>query len=162
MKIYKIRRIQFLPVSLEDAWNFFSSPVNLARITPAYMKFQIQYMSGGNEMYAGQIIRYKIYILPGIPVNWTTEITHVQQPSYFVDEQRFGPYALWHHQHHFRKVPGGIEMTDEVNYALPFGLLGRIVHALFVGHKVNAIFDHRFKTLSELFNEKKTSYRKSA
>ncbi len=153
MKIYNLHRKQFLPISLPEAWDFFSSPRNLAKITPDHMGFKIQYISGGDKTYAGQIIRYKIQILPGISSGWTTEITHVQEPHYFVDEQRFGPYALWHHQHHFKEVPGGVEMTDEVNYAIPLGVLGRLAHWIFVGREVNRIFDYRFKKLEEFFKK---------
>lgn len=85
-------------------------------------------------------------------MNWMTEITHVEEPHYFVDEQRFGPYALWHHQHHFKEVDGGIEMTDEINYAIPFGLLGRAANWLFVEREVNRIFNHRFSILEKYFS----------
>lgn len=118
------------------------------------MGFHILYVSGGEKTYAGQIIRYKVQVFPGIKMHWVTEITHVNEPVYFVDEQRFGPYPLWHHQHHFKEVPGGVEMTDEVNYAIPLGLLGRIANALFVGREVNRIFDYRFKILEAYFKAK--------
>lgn len=117
------------------------------------MGFKILYKSGGNTMYEGQIIRYKINVLPLIPMHWVTEITHVNNSQYFVDEQRFGPYALWHHQHWFKEVAGGVEMTDEVNYAIPLGPLGRLAHWLFVGREVNAIFNHRFQTLEKFFSK---------
>jgi ligand-binding SRPBCC domain-containing protein len=117
------------------------------------MGFKILYISGGEKTYAGQIIRYHVNVLPGIKVHWVTEITQVQELNYFIDEQRFGPYALWHHQHHFKEVPGGVEMTDEVNYAIPLGWLGQLAHLLFVGREVNRIFDHRYQTL-ELFFKK--------
>ncbi len=119
------------------------------------MGFEIQYISGGNKTYPGQVITYKIKILGGIKVNWVTEITHVQEPNYFVDEQRFGPYALWHHQHHFKAVGNGVEMVDEVNYAIPLGFLGRFAHWLFVGRQVNRIFEHRYKTLEAYFSKHK-------
>ncbi len=151
MKIYNLKRTQFLPISIEEAWDFFSSPANLSRITPEHMGFKILYFSGGPKMYPGQVIRYLVYGLPGIPMNWMTEITHVLEPYYFADEQRFGPYALWHHQHHFREVEGGVEMTDEVNYAIPFGILGRLANWLFVGREVNPIFDYRFRVLESYF-----------
>ena len=151
MKIYNIKRVQFLPISLEEAWEFFSSPRNLSKITPAKMNFRILYMSGGDKTYAGQLIRYKVNVLPGISVHWVTEITQVKELNHFIDEQRFGPYALWHHQHHFKAVPGGVEMTDEVNYAIPFGILGTLAHLIFVGREVNAIFEHRFKVLEAYF-----------
>ena len=152
MKIYNLTREQFLPITLQEAWDFFSSPTNLAKITPAHMKFKILYISGGNKAYAGQIIRYKINVLPFLPMHWVTAITQVKEPLHFIDEQRFGPYALWHHQHHFKEVAGGILMTDEVNYAIPLGLLGRLAHWLFVGKEVNTIFEHRFKALEDFFS----------
>lgn len=121
------------------------------------MGFRILYLSGNGKMYPGQIIRYKVQGIPGVNMHWVTEITHVKEPFYFVDEQRFGPYALWHHQHHFREVKGGVEMTDEVNYALPLGPLGILAHALFVKRELNRIFDYRFKKLEELFEGKTLS-----
>ncbi len=151
MKLYTLKKTQFLPITLKEAWNFFSTPANLAKITPEHMGFHIRYMSGGTKMYTGQIIRYTVRVLPYFAVNWVTEITHVDEPFYFVDEQRFGPYTLWHHQHHFKEVPGGVEMTDEVNYVIPLGLLGRIAHWLFVGREVNAIFAHRYAVLEKYF-----------
>jgi len=153
MKVYNLKTVQKLPISLEEAWQFFSSPKNLKDITPAHMKFDIKYMSGGEKMYQGQIIRYKLQPVPGIPVSWTTEIKHVKEPHYFVDEQRFGPYALWHHQHRFKEVEGGVEMTDEVNYAIPLGFIGRLANWLFVGKQVKGIFDYRFKVLEERFKK---------
>jgi ligand-binding SRPBCC domain-containing protein len=155
VKIYNLQRKQILPISLEEAWSFFSSPKNLHKITPDNMGFDIRYMSGGHNAYPGQIIIYKIKILGGLLVSWVTEITHVQDKSYFVDEQRFGPYALWHHQHHFKTTDEGLEMTDEVNYAIPFGFVGRLAHWLFVERQVNAIFDHRYKVLETYFAKEK-------
>lgn len=152
MKVYNLKKVQHLPISLDEAWDFFSSPANLKDITPEHMKFDIRYLSGGNKMYPGQMITYRLQPVPGVPVSWTTEITHVQEPNYFVDEQRFGPYAMWHHQHHFKEVEGGVEMTDEVNYAIPLGPLGRLANWLFVERQVKAIFDHRYKVLEERFS----------
>lgn len=151
MKIHTIKRTQILPIDLQTAWDFFSSPKNLAVITPPEMGFKTLYTSGGEKTYAGQIIRYKVNVLPGLPVHWVTEITQVSELNYFIDEQRFGPYALWHHQHHFKKIEGGVEMTDEVNYAIPFGFIGRLANWLFVEQRVNGIFDHRFKILENYF-----------
>ncbi len=151
MKIYTIKRIQFLPISISEAWAFFSTPKNLSKITPKEMGFEILYISGGEKMYTGQIIRYFVRVLPFIKMHWITEIKHVAEPHYFVDEQRFGPYALWHHQHSFKEIKGGIEMTDEVNYAIPFGFVGRLAGWLFVEQKVNAIFNYRFTILEAYF-----------
>lgn len=152
MKIYNLRQTQFLPISIDDAWTFFSSPANLARITPKHMSFEIRYISGNrNNMYPGQIMIYKIGILPGIKTDWMTEITHVNEPFYFVDEQRFGPYALWHHQHWFRQVDGGTEMTDEVNYAIPYGFIGRVANSLFVQRELKGVFDYRRQAIELIF-----------
>lgn len=155
MTLYNLKSKQVLPISLKEAWEFFSTPSNLSKITPGDMGFDIQYISGGHKTYAGQIISYKIKILGGLRVNWVTEITHVDAPHYFVDEQRFGPYAMWHHQHSFTEIDGGVEMTDEVNYAIPLGLLGRLAHWLFVERQVNAIFDHRRSVLKAYFEKEK-------
>lgn len=156
MKIYNLKRIQVLPISLHEAWEFFSTPRNLSKITPKSMGFEIQYISGGDKTYAGQLIKYTVKVPPGIRLQWVTEITHVAEPSYFVDEQRFGPYALWHHQHHFRQVDNGVEMTDEVNYAIPFGVIGRAANWLFVEQQVNAIFDYRLNILKAHFEKNKS------
>jgi ligand-binding SRPBCC domain-containing protein len=156
MKVYHLKRVQTLSISQQDAWDFFSSPANLALITPDYMKFRIIYTSGQDTMYAGQIIRYKVNIFPKIPVSWTTEITHVDEPYRFVDEQRSGPYSLWHHQHHFREVEGGLEMTDDIHYSLPLGFLGKLAHELFVKKQLNRIFDYRKKVLDSRFGRMNT------
>lgn len=152
MKVYTIYRKQFLPITLEDAWAFFSAPDNLRKITPPHMGFQILSISGGRRMFAGQIIRYKVNVLPMMKMHWVTEITHVREPFFFVDEQRVGPYALWHHQHHFEEVPGGVMIIDEVNYAIPFGMLGRLANRLFVQREVSTIFDYRRKILEGMFS----------
>lgn len=154
MKIYTIQQKQFLPISIQEAWEFFSSPENLAKITPAKMNFRIVHNSGSGKIYAGQIIRYKVQVLPFYSVNWMTEITHVHAPFYFVDDQRFGPYALWHHQHHFKEVNGGVEMFDEIAYAVPYGWIGQLANWIFVGREVNAIFSHRFTILEKYFSKK--------
>jgi ligand-binding SRPBCC domain-containing protein len=151
MKIYNLKRAQFLPISLTEAWDFFSTPKNLSKITPERMGFEILYISGGEKAYAGQIIRYNVSVLPGVKLHWVTEITQVKEPLHFIDEQRFGPYALWHHQHHFKELEGGVEMTDEVNYAIGYGFIGRLAHWLFVGKEVNRIFDHRYQVLERYF-----------
>ena len=152
MKVYTINREQFLPITLEEAWAFFSAPENLKKITPPHMGFHILSISGGARMYAGQIIRYKVNVLPMMTMHWVTEITHVREPFFFVDEQRVGPYTLWHHQHHFEEVPRGVMIIDEVNYAIPFGMLGRLANQLFVQREVNSIFDYRHKILEGMFS----------
>jgi ligand-binding SRPBCC domain-containing protein len=152
MKLYTLKRTQILPVTLTQAWNFFATPDNLARITPPHLKFIIRYSSGNGPMYAGQIIGYRLYPVSFWCVNWVTEITHVQQPFYFVDEQRSGPYALWHHEHRFRETAAGTEMIDELAYAIPFGMIGRLAHALFVKRMLNRIFDYRYHVLQQHFD----------
>lgn len=152
MKLYTLRSIQKLPISLDEAWKFFCSPHNLKVITPDYMGFHI--ISGGDRaMFPGQIIQYIVTPVAGIKTKWVTEITHVQDREYFVDEQRFGPYSLWHHKHFFKEIPGGVEMEDIVDYKLPFGALGRLVHPFLVSPKLNEIFDYRKRKLKELFGE---------
>ena len=154
MKLYTLHTIQKLPVSIEEAWEFFSDPKNLKVITPEYMGFDIT-AGGDRPMFAGQIIQYIVTPVAGIKTKWVTEITHVQEPHYFVDEQRFGPYALWHHKHFFREIEGGVEMEDVVDYKLPFGILGSLVHKPVVRRKLEEIFSFRRKKLLELFGEYK-------
>ena len=152
-KVYSLHTEQFIPISLQEAWDFFSSPANLAKITPEKMGFNIISKHHGAKMYPGQIIEYTVKPLLGIPLYWMTEITHVHEGQFFVDEQRVGPYALWHHQHHFKAIPGGVEMTDLVHYRLPLGFLGDVAHWLFVRSQLRTIFDFRTKKLVELFGE---------
>lgn len=153
MAFYSITTHQKVPISLEKAWDFFSSPKNLAEITPDHLGFKITSTDVRDKMYPGQIITYKVKPLLGIPLPWMTEITHVQDKEYFVDEQRFGPYALWHHKHFFKEIEGGVECIDKVDYKLPFGPLGSIAHGLFVKKQLQGIFDYRFKKLEELFGK---------
>ncbi|WP_310590063.1 SRPBCC family protein [Dyadobacter helix] len=115
------------------------------------MDFVVTSRHHGERMYPGQIITYIIRPVLGVPLKWCTEITHVENMRYFVDEQRFGPYAFWHHQHHFRKVDGGILMEDILHYKIPYGPLGLLADALFVGRQVRGIFDYRMKVLTERF-----------
>lgn len=141
-----------MPISVDEAWNFLSDPKNLKRITPDYMGFKI--ISGDDrDMYPGQIIEYIVTPVLGIPTKWVTEITHVVDRQFFVDEQRFGPYALWHHKHFIKPIQGGVIMEDIVHYKLPFGILGQLVHPIIVKPKLNEIFKHRERTLIELFGE---------
>jgi ligand-binding SRPBCC domain-containing protein len=150
-KVYSLQTVQQLPVSLEVAWDFFSSPKNLQKITPDHLGFQIISKHHGEKMYSGQIIEYKVKPVLGIPLYWMTEITHVEDKKYFIDEQRFGPYSLWHHQHHFKENDKGVEMTDIVHYKLPLGFLGDIAHTLFVKNQLKQIFDYRYKVVDQLF-----------
>ncbi|MDC0385884.1 SRPBCC family protein [Flavobacteriaceae bacterium] len=150
MKIYRLETIQNLPITQTEAWDFLSNPKNLKRITPDYMGFKI--VSGASErMFAGQIIQYVVTPVLGIPTTWVTEITHVEEGNYFVDEQRFGPYALWHHKHFIKPIKNGVEMTDIIDYKIPFGVFGRMAHPIVVAPKLKEIFEYREKALIELF-----------
>ena len=152
MKIYNLQSKQKLPISVNKAWDFLSSPINLKTITPEYMGFNI--LSGADrKMYPGQIIQYIVTPLFGIKTKWVTEITHVQKNKYFVDEQRFGPYALWHHKHFIRPIDGGVEMEDIIDYKIPFGLIGQLVHPIIIEPKLKEIFDYRHDKLIEIFGE---------
>jgi len=150
LKTYQFRSKQFLPITINEAWEFFSNPNNLTKITPPWLNFEVT-SKLGSKMYAGMIITYLVRPLLNIPTTWVTEITHVREPNYFVDEQRFGPYKLWHHQHHFKETDNGIEMTDIVSYALPLDPLSRPINSLLVEKKVKGIFKFREKKLEELF-----------
>ncbi len=154
-KVYSLKTTQQLPISLDEAWNFFSSPANLQKITPEKMGFQIVSKHHGDQMYAGQIIEYTVKPVLGIPLYWMTEITQVVDKKYFIDEQRFGPYSLWHHQHHFEENAQGVLMTDIVHYKLPFWIFGDIAHSIFVKKELQGIFDYRVKKVEELWPSKK-------
>ena len=141
---------QHLPLTLETAWAFFSDPRNLCHITPAWLNFTIT-CPPPDRMYSGQIVTYTVQPFPGVRTGWVTEITHVHEPHFFVDEQRLGPYSFWHHQHLFRSQEQGVLMQDIVNYALPLGPLGDIVHALVVKRRLQAIFAYRRHILEQKF-----------
>ena len=148
MKLHVLERELRLPVTIGQAWEFFSDPRNLARITPPDMGFELT-SPPPERMYAGMIITHRVRPLAGVPVTWVTEITHVDEPRLFVDEQRFGPYRFWHHQHLFREIPGGVEARDIVHYALPRG--AGPARALLVAPRLESIFDHRRRVLEETF-----------
>jgi len=140
-----------VPISLEQAWDFFSDPKNLKTITPDKMGFKITNDLEGRKMYPGQLITYKVSPILGIPMTWVTEITQVSDQKYFVDEQRFGPYSMWHHTHFFEEVEGGTMCTDEVYYKVPLGFLGSIANSVMVKAQLEQIFSYREKKLKELF-----------
>lgn len=150
MKI--IKQTQFLPISLEEAWDFFATPKNLNEVTPNDLTFEIT-SELPDKMYEGLIITYRIKPMLNIPLNWCTEITHIREKEFFVDEQRKGPYNIWHHEHHFKPVEGGVMMTDIVHYDIGKSILGWIAGKLFVDKKVREIFEYRYKTLETYFNQ---------
>ena len=152
MKLYRLHKKQNLPITKEQAWDFLSDPKNLKIITPDYMGFNI--LSGGDRpMFAGQIIQYIVTPILGLKTKWVTEISHVVNNEYFVDEQRFGPYALWHHKHFIKEIEGGVEMEDIIDYKLPMGILGQLAHPILVKPKLEEIFNYRTQKLEGLFGK---------
>ena len=152
--IYTLTTEQVLNVSKQEAWNFFSAPQNLEEITPKHMGFTIT-STVDKKAYKGQIITYKVGILPGVKSNWVTEITQVKDQNFFIDEQRFGPYKMWHHEHWFEELQNGNTlMKDKISYKIPFGILGHLAQIIFIKNQLKTIFKHRFKTLENLFNGK--------
>jgi hypothetical protein len=157
MPVHTLERTQIVNTSLDRAWDFFSSPRNLEHITPGFLDFKIL-SDLPEKMYPGMMIRYRVRPLLGIPLTWVTEITHVDEGSYFVDEQRVGPYRIWHHEHHFRDLgEGRVEMRDRVTYEMHFGWLSEPVHALVVKRQLAGIFDYRVRAVNELFPAKPAS-----
>lgn len=150
--MYQLIKKQFVKTDLQTCWDFFSSPRNLKEITPDYMGFDVL-TEIPEKMYEGLMIEYKVTPLLNIPMNWITEIKYVHDKEFFVDEQRKGPYKIWHHEHHFKAVEGGVEMTDIVSYEIPLGFLGRLMHPLVVKKKLEEIFEYRVKRVDEIFNK---------
>jgi ligand-binding SRPBCC domain-containing protein len=149
----QLKQEQFLPIPIQQAWDFFATPVNLDAITPTAMKFKTT-SELPNKIYEGLIITYKLKPMLNMTVNWVTEITHVREPYYFADEQRKGPYAIWHHEHHFQEAPGGVIMTDILYYHIGKSFFGWLAGRLFVHRKVKEIFDYRYKVLETHFKKK--------
>jgi ligand-binding SRPBCC domain-containing protein len=153
MGAYTIKAVQKIPATREAVWDYFSSAANLQSITPAEMNFNVISQHHGEKIYAGQIIEYTITPLLGIKMYWMTEITHVRDGEFFADEQRYGPYGMWHHQHFFESIPGGTKMTDIVHYKNPLGILGKMANGLFVGNKLRRIFEYRFEKIESIFGK---------
>jgi len=152
-KTYALHFVQKIPCTIDEAWIFFSDPRNLTRITPADFDFKVISKFHGTTMYPGQIIEYKVKPLLGISLYWMTEITHVEDKKFFVDEQRYGPYSLWHHQHLFKEITGGVEMTDIVHYKIPMWFIGDIANAVFVRKKLESVFKYRYNRVEEMFGK---------
>ena len=150
-KVYSLYSRQLIPAQLEKVWQFFSDANNLSVITPPQLNLKVTNQVFGEEVYAGQVMIYKIRPLLNLPLSWMTEITYVEPLKYFIDEQRKGPYKLWHHQHHFTAIEGGVEMIDLVHYRLPFGPLGIIAHSFIVKSELQKIFSYRYHKIVELF-----------
>jgi len=157
MSVHQLKSVQRLPVSLDEAWDFFSHPKNLATMTPEHLNLKFTNELFGDEMYPGQVITYNVKPILGIPLFWMTEITHVQPKKFFVDEQRFGPYSLWHHQHHFKSIEGGVEMTDLIHYKVPGWFLGDLANTLFIKSQLDEIFRFRYSKVEALFGKWRNS-----
>lgn len=153
MGFYQFKRSQKIPATIEEVWDFISSPANLKEITPDYMGFDITSEDLPEKMYPGMIISYIVKPLLGIPTTWVTEITQVTDKAYFIDEQRVGPYKLWHHQHFIEPIEGGVLMRDIVSYQPPFGILGSIMNSLVIRKKLREIFDYRVQAVNKRFGE---------
>ncbi|MAQ47318.1 MAG: hypothetical protein CMD27_00370 [Flavobacteriales bacterium] len=150
--IHQLKTEQFLNSNIDHVWDFMSSPRNLKKITPPYMGFDITSTDLPDKMYAGMIITYKVSPILSIPTTWVTEITHVAEKKFFIDEQRVGPYTMWHHQHFFKKYKNGVLMNDIITYKAPLGPLGVLANYLFISKKLKSIFEYRYKTLNKIFN----------
>ncbi len=150
MKIYVLERRLEIPVNLKEAWDFFSNPSNLRDITPPGLRFKMT-SQAPERIYPGLILTYTVSPFFGLPVNWVTEITHVNEPQFFIDEQRLGPYKLWHHEHTFKETGKGVEVRDVVHYALPLGPLGNIVHELVVKKQLREIFNYRSEYMTRKY-----------
>jgi ligand-binding SRPBCC domain-containing protein len=153
MQIYKLIRIQNIPISIDEAWNFFSRPENLSKITPPAMDFVILSDVKDIEMHDGMIIHYSVKPLLGFPLKWESEIKEIKEKQYFIDIQRKGPYKLWRHKHVFREIENGVEMIDDIDYALPLGILGQLANKLIVNRQLATIFDFRVRAVKDLFGE---------
>ncbi|MFO7924257.1 MAG: SRPBCC family protein [Bacteroidales bacterium] len=152
MAFYQLHKKQFVPASADKVWEFISNPENLKVITPEYMDFVITSGNLPEKMYAGMIITYTVKPLLGLKMTWVTEITHIEEKRYFVDEQRSGPYSMWHHQHLIEPVEGGVMMTDIVSYKPPGGFLGAIANSLVIRHQLEGIFNYREEVLEKIFS----------
>jgi ligand-binding SRPBCC domain-containing protein len=149
--LHIIETNQFISSNIDEVWDFISSPGNLALITPEFMNFRIIGSNNKSEMYTGQIIEYFVSPIAGIKMHWVTEITHISEKKYFIDQQRIGPYSFWHHKHFLKEVEGGVLMTDIVHYKVPYGFLGRVINNLVVRKQLKTIFDFRAKKIEEIF-----------
>jgi ligand-binding SRPBCC domain-containing protein len=152
MAIYSFSKEQYIPADMDTVWSFFVNPSNLSVITPPDMNFE-QISEKTGQIYAGQLIRYRVVPLLGIPVKWMTEITHMDEGRFFVDEQRMGPFSFWHHQHHFEAVAGGVKMTDIIHYKNPLGWLGVLANGMLVRKRLEKIFEYRRKKTVEIWGE---------
>ena len=153
MGFYQLHKTQKIPATIDQVWDFISSPANLKKITPEYMGFNITSKILSEKMYPGMIISYKVSPVLGIKMTWVTEITQVKEKEYFVDEQRVGPYSMWHHEHKIEPIKGGVLMTDIVSYKPPFGILGSIANTMLIKKQLKEIFDFRTVAMEKMFGK---------
>lgn len=158
MAFYQFHKAQTIQATRQEVWDFISSPANLKTITPVHMGFDITSPHTLDQMYEGMIIAYQVTPIPGYTTEWVTEITHIRPLEYFVDEQRIGPYTMWHHQHILEYVEEVVVMKDIITYQPPFGILGAIANQLFIRNQLKQIFDYREKAIEERFSGAKSSY----
>jgi ligand-binding SRPBCC domain-containing protein len=153
MAFYQLTKTQKLAAGIEEIWDFISEPLNLREITPGKLGLKVTSHNGFEKMYPGMIITYKVSPILGINLNWMTEITHIKEHEYFVDEQRMGPYSIWHHEHKIEIIDGGVLMTDKVTYQPPFAFIGAIVNSLLIKKQLQEIFDYRSVALEKRFGK---------
>lgn len=153
MAVYELKYMQQIPAPIEKVWDFMTSHHNLQKITPNTMSFEITSEDLQEKVYPGMIITYTLKPLLGIKMNWVTEITQVRDLEYFVDDQRTGPYAMWHHQHWFERIEGGTLMTDLVHYIPPYGFIGAIANSLYIKSQLEDIFSYRRNKMGEIFGK---------
>lgn len=151
-KVGRLVAKQKLPISIDEAWAFFSDPKNLSKITPKQLNFNILF-GADKSIFSGQIIQYKVSPLPFYRTTWVTEITHAEAPNYFVDEQRYGPYDFWHHKHFFTSIPEGVEIEDIVDFKVPFGRIGKIFSKRLIRKELQKIFNFRNQQLKTMFGQ---------
>ena len=151
--MFQLYKEQKISASMDEVWDFISSPENLKRITPDYMGFDIKSNHLPKKMYPGMMIAYIVKPILNIKMNWLTEITQVEEKSFFIDEQRQGPYKIWHHEHRINPIKGGVLMTDLLTYLPPFGWFGKIANKFFIRKKIEEIFDYREKALNQIFEK---------
>ena len=151
--IHSVKMVQKIPFTIEQAWAFYTNPQDLLTITPSSMKFSVIAEHHAERLYIDQVFEYKVSPIFGIPLNWVSEIKEVNAPVYFMDEQRKGPYKFWQHQHYFKAIEGGVEVTDIIYYKNPLGILGTLANILFIKKKLRKIFEYRFKRIEELFGK---------
>ncbi|TCK64886.1 ligand-binding SRPBCC domain-containing protein [Winogradskyella wandonensis] len=150
MKIYTLHKTQKLPISLDEAWDFLCNPANLSKLTPPEMQMKI--ISGADRpMYAGQVLQYSVTPVAGIKTKWVSEITQYKHKSYFVDDQLYGPYSFWHHKHFVHEIKGGVEMEDIIDYKVPLGIIGQLMHPILVKPKLESIFEYRKTQMEKIF-----------